>query len=127
MRPDPAKLENASRGAEAERLVAEHLTGLGFVVLGRNVRVGRLELDLVARRDDLIVVVEVRGRGPGSWLRPLDSVDRAKRLRVRRAGELLWQRVYRHDPSLSRMRFDIVGVTFEPGSPPELEHVPAAF
>ena len=36
-------------------------------MIATNLRIGRLELDVVARRADLIVVVEVRFRGAGSW------------------------------------------------------------
>ena len=63
-----------------------------------NLRVGRLELDVVAREGPVIAVVEVRTRGPGAWVRALDSVDAKKRARVRRAGERLWRERFARDP-----------------------------
>lgn len=113
-------------GAFGERMAAGFLEEAGFVILGRNVRVGRLEIDLVARDGPVIAVVEVRVRGPGAWVGPLTSVDPKKRLRVRRAGELLWQRYFKKDPTIERMRFDIVGITIDDGAP-RFEHVRAAF
>jgi putative endonuclease len=88
--------------------------------------VGRLELDVVARKGPLVVVVEVRTRGPGSWTRALGSIDAATRQRIRRAGERLWQRRYRHDTSVERLRFDAASVTVRDGVP-HVEYVPAAF
>ena len=58
-----------------------HLRGLGWTILARNVRVGRSELDIVARGPSdpgALVVVEVRSRsGPGFGAAE-ESVGRAK-------------------------------------------------
>ncbi len=78
----------------------------GFAVVAQNLRVGRDELDIVARNGPLIAVVEVRLRGAGALTRGFGSLDPKKRLRVRRAGERLWQRRYKNDSSVERLRFD---------------------
>ncbi|MGE3673581.1 MAG: YraN family protein [Polyangiaceae bacterium] len=111
---------------EAERLVAEHLRRAGFQIVATNLHVGRLEIDIVARRHELIVVVEVRTRGETAWTRGLSSVDWKKRERIRRAGQRLWNRRYRMDPSAKRLRFDVASVTFGV-SGASVEYVPAAF
>ncbi len=113
-------------GKRAEEAAASFLETSGFVVLARNLRMGRLELDLVVRKRELIAVVEVRTRSEGAWVRAMDSIDWRKRQRVRRAGERLWRARFQRDPSVERMRFDIVTVSFEAGLP-TCEHVPAAF
>lgn len=110
--------------AEAE--AASYLEQLGFSIVARNLRLGHLELDIVARREELVVVVEVRSRSSAAWTRPIGSVNWQKRQRVRRAGERLWQRRYRHDSSAERMRFDIISVIFLKESV-RIEHVVAAF
>lgn len=89
-------------------------------------RIGPLELDIVARKLSLIAVVEVRFRGAGAWRSSFGSIDWKKRERIRRAGERLWQRRYRHDPSAERMRFDVASVTFTADGP-RIEYVMAAF
>lgn len=91
-----------------------------------NLRLGRLELDVVARRGPLVVVVEVRTRGAGAWTSAFGSIDSSKRQRIRRAGERLWQRRYKHDASVERLRFDAASVTFGPEGP-AIEYVEAAF
>lgn len=118
--------ERQARGREAEGAVARYLQAHGFQIIERNLRLGRLEIDLVARRQQLAVVVEVRTRGNGAWTRPLGSLGRAKRARVRRAGERLWRKRLGHDPSLRLLRFDAAGVRFG-NHGPEVDYVAAAF
>ncbi len=111
---------------EAERVVAGLLRSHGFQIVATNLRVGHLEIDIVARRRQLIVVVEVRTRGETAWTRGLASVDWKKRERIRRAGQRLWNRRYRKDPSAERMRFDVASVVFGTDGP-RVEYVAAAF
>ncbi len=120
------ELTRAERGRRAEQAVAQYLEAAGFLVVARNLRLGRLELDIVARLRELIVVVEVRMRGEGAWTTPFGSLSRIKRERIRRAGQRLWRQRYQRDPSAERMRFDAASVRFEDGRA-EIEYVVAAF
>jgi putative endonuclease len=108
-------------------VVADYLVGLGCSIVATNLRLGALELDVVARDGVLILVVEVRTRGRGSWTTALGSLGPQKRRRVRLAGERLWDRRYRNDPTVERMRFDVATVTFVEGETHRVEYVPAAF
>ena len=94
--------------------------------MGTNLRLGRLELDVVARKADLIVVVEVRYRSQRSWTTGFGSLSATKRERVRRAGERLWQRRYKADSTIQRMRFDAASVSLD-GENAEVEYAEAAF
>lgn len=114
-------------GAAAEDAVVKHLLAQGIEVLGRNVRVGRLEVDVVAREGPVIAIIEVRTRGETSWQRALDSIDRRKQERVRRAGERLWRDRFSSDHTVERMRFDAASVTFSPSGDAHVEHIKAAF
>jgi putative endonuclease len=93
-----------------------------MVVVATNVRVGRLEIDIVAREADTVVVVEVRTRGTTSWQTGLQSIDQRKAARVRRAGEQLWRSQFERDRSVNRMRFDVASVTFTPRGDAVVEH-----
>jgi len=124
--PPPEPLPRAhALGRRAEQAVADYLVARGFVILDRNLRVGRLEIDLLARRDDLVAVVEVRCRSLHSWQGPFESVGTAKRQRIRRAGELVWQRRFSRDPSVNRMRFDVASVEFGPHDVAVIEYAEA--
>ncbi|MCC6557819.1 MAG: YraN family protein [Polyangiaceae bacterium] len=114
------------RGARAEAAVAAYLAAQGLEILGMNVRVGRLEIDVVARDGPVIAIVEVRTRGEGSYLRGLDSIDARTRMLVRRAGERLWRARFSRVAGVERMRFDAAAVTFLPDGEAVVEHVKAA-
>src|SRR5215217_6186020 len=60
-------LSRLGSGRAAERAVARYLAERGFQILAVNLRLQYLELDVVARLEDLVVVVEVRTRGHGAW------------------------------------------------------------
>ncbi len=97
-----------------------------MTLVGRNVRVSRLEIDLLAIDGPCVVVIEVRTRGPGSWVGPFESIDWRKRRRLRAAGESLWRTRFKRDARLERMRFDLIAVDLS-GHEPSIEHARAAF
>lgn len=99
----------------------------GYSILARNLHVGRAEIDLLVQHDDVIVVVEVRTRGPSSYQRALDSITPTKQKRLRKAGETLWRRRFLKDKRIRTMRFDAIAVSFDEKDEPVIEHVRAAF
>jgi putative endonuclease len=113
-------------GARAEALVATWLAGQGYEIVATNLRLGALEIDVVARKGPVVAVVEVRTRGKTARTTALGSVGKMKQRRLRLAGERLWQRRYRHDTSVERLRFDVAGVRLDL-DPPTIEYVIAAF
>ncbi len=114
------------KGDAAEQIVARWLQARGAMIVARNLRLGALEIDIVAREQEVVLVVEVRTRGPGAFTSGLASLSPTKRKRVRRAGQRLWDRRYRRDPTAQRMRFDVAIVSFQT-DPPTLEYVKGAF
>lgn len=106
--------------------MARYLVERGFEIVAVNLRLQYLELDLVARQNDLVVVVEVRSRGRGAWTSGFGSLDGRKRYRVKLAGQRLWERRYQHDPSVRRLRFDAASVSFGAAGA-SIEYVEAAF
>ncbi|HYN70119.1 MAG TPA: YraN family protein [Candidatus Eisenbacteria bacterium] len=118
--PRPPRRTTAQRlGAAAEDIVAEQLTAAGWTILGRNVHVGRAELDLVGIDPGppaTLVVVEVRWRGRRDFGLPEETVDHRKITRIRRAAFAVREAGALPDgtslPGLA-LRFDLVAV--EPG------------
>lgn len=106
-------------GDAAEDLVADRLTAAGWTILGRNLRVGRYELDLVAvdpGPPGMLVAIEVRWRAGREFGLPEETVDHRKRTRVRAAAYGLLERGALPDGSALPhlpLRFDLVVV--EPG------------
>jgi putative endonuclease len=107
-------------GDAAEQLVADHLTSIGWSILGRNIHVGRFELDLIAvdpGPPPALVAIEVRWRAGREFGLPEETVDARKRARVRAAAFGLLERGALPDglplPHLP-VRFDLIVV--EPGN-----------
>jgi putative endonuclease len=99
----------------AEHAVADYLVARGFRVLATNLRLGRLELDIVARRGSLVAVVEVRTRGVGSFETALASVSATKRRNLIRATDRLWREHLARDGGVERVRIDVAAVSFASG------------
>jgi len=116
-------------GDAAEERVAEHLRAAGWTILGRNVRMGRYELDLVGLDPGppgALVVVEVRWRAGREFGLPEETVDHRKRARIRAGAFGLLERGILPDGSpLPRLplRFDLV--VLEPDG--RMRHHRAAF
>jgi putative endonuclease len=104
-------------GDAAEALVAERLEAAGWRILGRKVRVGRAELDLVAvdPSGPALVVVEVRWRSRRDFGLAEETIGRSKRARLRRAAFQLAGLGRIQGVELPRlpMRLDLIAV--EPG------------
>lgn len=112
----PAGRRSRALGEAAERLVAGRLEAAGWTLLGRNVRLGRDELDLVGIDPGppaILVIVEVRHRGRRDFGLAEESLDHRKRRALRRAlGGLLGLGRLPGGPSLPALplRVDLVAV-----------------
>ena len=110
-------------GRDAEALVAAKLASQGFAILGRNVRIGRLELDVIARRGGLVVICEVRSRRSAGIAEPWQTIDRAKIARIRRATA---QWLGQNQLGGVAVRFDAASVVFD-RDPPRIDYFEEAF
>lgn len=73
-------------GRRGERVAARHLRRRGLRVLVRNLRIGRGELDIVARDGETLVLVEVRSRLESPHSSAYPALGRRKLERLRRAA-----------------------------------------
>lgn len=114
------------RGARAEGAAADLLARLGHHMLARNLRLGRLEVDLLSIDpvDGSLVITEVKARREGRHAPELRVDDRKRRHLTLAARKLLAR------PALRRLavRFDVVAVSLDAaGAPCGLRHIPRAF
>ncbi len=118
-------MSRAATGRRGESIVAALLQERGFSILERNARIGRLELDVVAKRGTLLVFVEVRTRTSDLYGGAEETIDRAKQGRIRRAAAG-WVKA---NPAHRRckMRFDAAGVLLQRGQDPIVDYYPDAF
>ena len=69
-----------------ERRALRHYRLRGYRLVAANARVGRYELDLVLRRGDRLLVVEVKEKRGGAFGHPLEMIDEEKVRRVHTAA-----------------------------------------
>ena len=113
-------------GRAAEAAAAQQLTRDGWTILGRNVRVGRGELDLIVRRGGVLAFVEVKARRSAAFGAPEDGVGARKRRQVARLAELWLAARPWALGGVSDVRFDIVAVDAS-RHPALVRHLPGAF
>jgi len=107
---------NQARARFAEDLVAAWYLRAGYTIIARNWRCPRGELDVVAWRDGLLVVCEVKARRTTNFGDPFEAITPAKIQRLRRATAAFV--AARPSPLLrvGQIRFDaasVIGVRVE--------------
>ncbi len=114
---------STKQGQAGEDRAVRYLQHRGYRILGRNVRLGRGELDIIALRDELLVFVEVKAHQ--SYESALLAVDQDKCARLQSAAES-W---LSHNPKYAHLqcRFDLIILTPRIGLPmwvyPRIEHM----
>jgi len=110
-------------GLLGERIAEHWLASKGWSTLGRRVRSGHRDLDLVMERDDVVAFIEVKARTGDRFGDPVEAVDWKKRRELVRSA-LVW--LDRNPRPAQTYRFDVVGVLVSEGRA-RIRHVPGAF
>jgi putative endonuclease len=116
--------QNKPLGDRGERMAAEHLERAGWTILARNFRLGHREIDLVARRGEVVAFVEVKTRAGLGYGHPLEAITALKRREIQRVAQI-W--VERHGRDGDVYRYDAVAVLIIAGGEPVIEHVEDAW
>lgn len=109
-------------GKAGEQEAMEYLMKNDYMILERNYRAGKHEIDIIAFKDDEIVVVEVKTRSGNEVLEPEEAVDHRKR------QMLIWaaDKYVREKNRQEGVRFDIISI-IEGKEGRELRHIKDAF
>ena len=109
-------------GRLGEESAARFLREKGYTIISRNYRYLKAEIDLIARKADILAVVEVKTRSGNSLERVPEAVNRKKRQRlVQAADHFIVSNHLEVDT-----RFDIIWVTRNEKEL-HLEHIKNAF
>ncbi len=109
-------------GKAGEDAVAAYLEHNGYIIRDRNWRKNHLELDIVAAKDNELVVIEVKTRSSTEYIKPQDAVDRQKVRRIVIAADAY----IKHFSIDAPVRFDIVTAVGNAGTF-KIEHIKEAF
>ena len=109
-------------GKKGEDIALQYLKEKGYTILDQNWRNSRYELDIVAKKDGFIIIVEVKTRSVNSMVDALLAIDRNKRQHLMRAANSYILAKNLKD----EIRFDVITIGVG-GKNPEIMHVPNAF
>ncbi len=116
---DQSKESRKKRGDKFERLAAKFYKNNKYEILEQNWRAGRKEIDLIVRKDNLLIFVEVKSASSKKFGHPAERVDNRKQKNI---IEVAKQYLISHEVLDCDFRFDVVA--FIDG---QLEHYPGAF
>jgi len=118
-------MPNKPLGDRGEAMAARYLEERGWTVLHRNFRMGRKEIDLVARRHEVVAFVEVKTRAGLGYGHPLEAITWKKRREIQQVATA-W--VSRFGQLAESYRFDAIAILVRAGGgEPLIEHVEDAW
>lgn len=112
------------RGLWGERVAMAYLISRGWAIEAHRFRLGHRELDLVARRGELVAFVEVKTRGSSAWGAPAESVLWRKRRTITRVAQVWCER---HGRVGDVFRFDVIEVRVGKGGAYRIAHLEDAW
>ena len=112
----------AETGRMGERAAAEFLRRAGYEICALNWRSGRYELDIVARKEGVLHIVEVKSRKADGLTAPEEAMTRKKFNALFRAAQQ-YVALYRIEADT---QFDLIAVDLLPDSTHRLRYIPNA-
>ncbi len=106
-------------GKEKEKVAEEFLKKNGYEIIGKNFSTKFGEIDLIAKKDDLIVFVEVRSKSYSYFGKPFETIDRKKIKKIVKTAQIFIQKNRLQNYNI---RFDVISVENN-----KVEHIPSAF
>ena len=98
--------EHNNTGRKGEELAAAFLLQKGYEILRRNFTFRRCEIDIIARKDDWLLFIEVKTRSSLVFGHPEEFVETAQAARIMHAAEEFIFTTNWH----GHIRFDIISV-----------------
>ncbi|MCR5434365.1 MAG: YraN family protein [Bacteroidaceae bacterium] len=111
-------------GRSGEDVAAEYLEQQGYLILERNWFFGHKELDIVAQKDEQLVIVEVKTRRRNTYGRPEEAVT-ARKISCLVLAANAYVRMHFIDMPV---RFDVIAIShLGEGHREKIEHYEDAF
>lgn len=98
-------------GLQGEEAAIAYLSRQGWSIEAHRFRMGRLEIDLIARRGDLVAFVEVKTRRGSAFGAAREAIGWRKRQAIGRVAEA-WR--HRKGRTGDVYRFDVIEVLLQP-------------
>ena len=110
-------------GKKAEDLAAEFLIKSGYKILMRNFRYQKAEIDIIAEKENLIIITEVKARSTDAFMLPQEAVNKKKISLIVLAANHFMEEFNKNQ----EVRFDIISVLPNEKGELIIEHIVDAF
>lgn len=105
--------EHNEIGITGEEVASQYLEQLGYLILEKNWRIQRAEIDIIARWGDVLICIEVKTRTTDHFGEPYEFISRRK-MRMLVDALTMYSQQIGHDGEL---RFDVMSIiSFHPQS-----------
>ena len=94
------------KGQKGEQIAWNYLKGKGYEMVHQNLRVGHREIDLVVRKDEWMVFVEVKLRSTDFFGPPETMISRKQERNIIEASDIYLKRI----DWQGKARFDVVAI-----------------
>ncbi|MGE5403791.1 MAG: YraN family protein [Candidatus Saccharibacteria bacterium] len=115
------KRETGQRG---EELAAVYLQRRGYKIITRNYRSRWGEIDIICRKNGVLIFVEVRSKSGDRFGEPEESITPAKMEKIRKTAFAYLEK--ESEVSFREIRFDFIAVRGTPEGP-RINHIKSAF
>ncbi|MDD3194582.1 MAG: YraN family protein [Paludibacter sp.] len=110
-------------GKSGEELAKAFLVSKDYAIRATNLFIGKLEIDIIAEKDGILIIVEVRTRSTDWYMQPEASVDYRKMKHLTQAAQgyvklIRWK---------GETRFDVIAIVTRPDGSFRIDHFEDAF
>lgn len=105
-------MNNLRTGKEGEELAVKYLQQQGYTILERNWRWHHVEIDVIAYKEKVLHIIEVKTRKSLDFGQPEEAVNKGKIAQLKKGAE---EYQYRH-PEWQEICFDVLAITLRKGT-----------
>lgn len=109
-------------GKKGEKLAVDYLVKNNYDIIERNYRFDKAEVDIIAKKNQILAIIEVKTRSSSDFGNPQDFV---KPKQIQRLVKAVDEYVTENDLDIE-IRFDIIAIV-KTGTSYDIEHLENAF
>lgn len=112
---------NQIKGSQGEEIAVKYLLAKKYEILDRNFRTNEGEIDIIAKKNDSIIFIEVKTRKSNTWIDLIDNVSDNKIRKIERTAEA-WLELRNFQETF--WQIDFIGIILKSKSDtPQIEHL----
>ena len=111
-------------GLRGEDLAEKFVKKEKYKIIERNFQTRYGEIDIIARKANIIVFIEVKTRASSEFAQPWEAVGFRKRKNLKAAAKIYLQQ---HPVRECEFRFDVISIIVEDHAQPQIEWIQEAF